>query len=73
VSLSRAFARFVADLTFDDLPAAVVDRAKGVALQALASALLGHDMPAGRQALAMMQRGRRAAAARRARCAAAAS
>ena len=55
MSLSRAFARFVADLAFDDLPAAVVDRAKGVTLQALASALLGHDMPAGRQALAMMQ------------------
>jgi 2-methylcitrate dehydratase PrpD len=55
VSLSRAFARFVADLAFDDLPAAVVDRAKGVTLHALASALLGHDMPAGRQALAMMQ------------------
>ena len=55
MSLSRAFARFVADLAFDDLPAAVVDRAKGVTLQALASALLGYDTPAGRQALAMMQ------------------
>jgi hypothetical protein len=55
VSLSRAFARFVADLAFDDLPAAVVDRAKGVTLQALASALLGHDTPASRQALAMMR------------------
>jgi hypothetical protein len=55
LTLSRAFARFAADLAFADLPAAVVDRAKGVTLQALASALLGHDMPAGRQALAMMQ------------------
>ncbi len=55
MSLSRAFARFVADLAFDDLPAAVVDRAKGVTLQALFSALLGYDTPAGRQALAMMQ------------------
>jgi 2-methylcitrate dehydratase PrpD len=55
MSMSRAFARFVADLAFDDLPAAVVDRAKGVTLQALASALLGHDRPAARQALALMQ------------------
>jgi 2-methylcitrate dehydratase PrpD len=55
VSLSRALARFVADLAFDDLPAAVVDRAKGVTLQALASALLGHATPASRQALAMMR------------------
>jgi hypothetical protein len=55
VSLSRAFARFVADLAFDDLPAAVVDRAKGVTLQALASALLGYGTPAGRQALAIIQ------------------
>jgi MmgE/PrpD N-terminal domain len=55
MSLSREFAGFVAKLGFDDLPAAVVDRAKGVTLQALASALLGHDMPASRQALAMMR------------------
>jgi MmgE/PrpD N-terminal domain len=55
MSLSREFARFVADLRFEDLPAAVVDRAKGVTLQALASALLGRDLPASQQALAMMQ------------------
>jgi MmgE/PrpD N-terminal domain len=55
MSLSREFAQFVADLDFGDLPAAVVDRAKGVTLQALASAVVAHDMPASRQALAMMQ------------------
>jgi hypothetical protein len=55
MSLSREFAGFVADLDFDDLPAAVVDRAKGVTLQALASALVAHDMPASRQALALMR------------------
>src|SRR5579871_1074330 len=55
MSLSREFAQFVADLAYEDLPAAVVDRAKGVTLQALASALVAHDMPASRQALAMMQ------------------
>ncbi len=55
MSLSREFAAFVAGLRFADLPAAVVDRAKGVTLQALASALVGRDMPASRQALAMMR------------------
>src|SRR5689334_6231311 len=55
MSLSRDFAAFVADLRYDDLPEAVVDRAKGVTLQALSSALLGSQMPASRQALALMQ------------------
>ena len=34
MSLSRDFATFVADLRYEDLPAEVVDRAKGVTLQA---------------------------------------
>jgi hypothetical protein len=55
MSLSREFAQFAAGLDFADLPPAVVDRAKGVTLQALASALVAHDMPARRQALAMMR------------------
>jgi hypothetical protein len=55
MSLSREFSRFVADLAFDDLPPAVIDRAKGVTLQALASALVAHDMPARRQALEIMR------------------
>ncbi|HEY1260632.1 MAG TPA: MmgE/PrpD family protein [Stellaceae bacterium] len=55
MSLSREFARFVAGLRFEDLPEAVVDRAKGVTLQGLASALVAHDMPARRQALALMR------------------
>jgi len=55
MSLSRDFAAFVAGLRYEDLPASVVDRAKGVTLQALASALVAHDMPASRQALALMQ------------------
>src|SRR6202030_2668165 len=55
MSLSRDFAAFVANLKYDDLPAAVVDRAKGVTLQALSSALVGRDFPASRQALALMQ------------------
>ncbi|MGH7065058.1 MAG: MmgE/PrpD family protein, partial [Stellaceae bacterium] len=55
MSLSRELAAFVACLKYEDLPPAVVDRAKGVTLQAIASALVAHDMPARRQALAMMR------------------
>jgi hypothetical protein len=55
MSLSREFAAFVAKLAYHDLPPEVVDRAKGVTLQALSSALVAHDMPASRQALALMQ------------------
>src|SRR5436190_19156262 len=55
MSLSREFAGFVAGLQYESLPPEVVDRAKGVTLQALSSALVAHDMPASRQALALMQ------------------
>src|SRR5229473_1145931 len=55
MSMSRQFATFVSNLHYDDLPPDVVDRAKGVTLQALSSALVAHDMPASRQALALMQ------------------
>ena len=46
-----AVREWVARLRYEDLPAAVVDRAKGLTLQNLASALLGSQMPAGRQAI----------------------
>src|SRR5712691_4583114 len=55
MSLSREFAAFVAGLRYEDLPPAVVDRAKGVTLEALVSAAVAHDMPGSRQALALMQ------------------
>src|SRR5947209_2605398 len=55
MSMSRQFAAFVANLNYEDLPTEVVDRAKGVTLEALASALVAHDMPAAKQALALMQ------------------
>src|SRR5438094_1598706 len=55
MSLSRQIASFVANLRYNDLPAAVVDRAKGVTLQALNSALVGRDFPAAKQALVLMQ------------------
>src|SRR5436190_2587098 len=55
MSLSREFAGFVAGLQYENLPSEVVDRAKGVTLQALSSALVAHHMPGSRQALALMQ------------------
>src|SRR5215217_4847642 len=55
MSLSRDFSTFVAALNYDALPPEVIDRAKGVTLQALSSALVARDMPASRQALALMQ------------------
>ena len=55
MSLSREFAAFVANLGYEDLPPEVVDRAKGVTLQALTSALVAYGMPASQQALALMQ------------------
>ncbi|MBO0737011.1 MAG: MmgE/PrpD family protein [Alphaproteobacteria bacterium] len=55
MSLSRQFASFVANLSYEDLPPEVVDRAKGVTLQALSSALIARDMPVSQQALALMK------------------
>src|SRR5260370_36310996 len=55
MSLSRELADFVGNLKYDDLPHEVLDRAKGVTLQALSSALVAHQMPGSRQALALMQ------------------
>ena len=53
-SLSRQFARWVVGLRYDDLPRAVVDRAKGVTLHGLASVLLGSQSPEGRQAVTLI-------------------
>ncbi len=50
VSLSRQLSQWVVGLKYDDLPPAVVDRAKGVTLQSLASILLGSQTDAGKQA-----------------------
>ncbi|MGY8960267.1 MAG: MmgE/PrpD family protein, partial [Alphaproteobacteria bacterium] len=54
-SLSRQLAEWAAGLAYEDLPPAVVDRAKGVTLHGLSSALLGRAMPEIEQTLAMMQ------------------
>jgi 2-methylcitrate dehydratase PrpD len=53
-TLSRQLARWVAGLRYEDLPPAVVDRAKGVTLQSLASVLLGSETPAGQQAVRLI-------------------
>jgi 2-methylcitrate dehydratase PrpD len=54
-SLSRQLSEWVASLTYKDLPPEVVDRAEGLTLHGLCSALLGAGMPAGPQALRLMQ------------------
>jgi 2-methylcitrate dehydratase PrpD len=53
-SLSRQFARWVTGLTYDDLPPAVIDRAKGVTLQCLSSILIGSQTKPGRDAVKLM-------------------
>ena len=53
--LSRQFAAWVEGLRYEDLPADVVDRAKGLTLHAFSSALIGRGFPDTEQALRMMQ------------------
>src|SRR5258705_8232395 len=55
MSMSRQFGEFVANLKYENLPAEVVDRAKGVTFQALTSALVAVDMKPSKDALALMQ------------------
>jgi len=55
VSLSRQLAQWVAGLRYDDLPPAVVDRAKGVTLHSLASVLLGSQSLVGQQAVQLIK------------------
>jgi 2-methylcitrate dehydratase PrpD len=54
-SLSRQLASWAASLRYEDLPPEVLDRARGVTLHGLASALIGIGTPAGAQALALMR------------------
>jgi len=53
-SLSRQLARWVAGLSYEDLPPTVIDRAKGLTLHGLASVLLGSRTAAGEQAVALI-------------------
>src|SRR5687767_15165453 len=50
-SLSRQLAQWIVGLRYEDLPAAVLDRAKGVTLHSLASVLIGSQTKAGKQAV----------------------
>ncbi len=54
VPLARQFGRWATGVRYEDLPPAVVDRAKGVTLHALASALIGSQMESSKEALALM-------------------
>jgi 2-methylcitrate dehydratase PrpD len=53
-SMSRELAQWVVGLRYEDLPAAVVDRAKGVTLHCISSMLLGSQTEAGRQAVKLI-------------------
>jgi 2-methylcitrate dehydratase PrpD len=53
-TLSRQLAHWAAALRFADLPPEVVDRAKGVALHALSSLLLGSQMAEGKEAVQLV-------------------
>jgi len=53
-SLSRQFAQWVVGLRYEDLPPAVVDRAKGVTLHTLASVLIGSQTRDGRQGVKLV-------------------
>ncbi|MGE5526554.1 MAG: MmgE/PrpD family protein [Rhodospirillaceae bacterium] len=53
-SLSRQLAQWTATLRYEDLPPAVVDRAKGVTLQAITSVLIGSQSRAGQQAIKLI-------------------
>src|SRR5687768_3047251 len=53
-SLSRQLAQWVVGLRYEDLPAAVVDRARGLTLHHLASVLLGSQSPDGQQAVQLI-------------------
>ncbi|HZN26363.1 MAG TPA: MmgE/PrpD family protein [Burkholderiales bacterium] len=50
-SISRQLARWITALRYEDLPAAVVDRAKGVTLHNIASMLIGSQTASGKQAV----------------------
>ena len=54
-SLSHQLAQWATALRYEDLPPEVVDRAKGVTLQCLASVLLGSKSAPGRQAVRLVR------------------
>lgn len=61
-SINRQLSDWVAGLTYADLPPAVLDRARGVTLQALSSSLLGHSFPETQQAFRLVEEDEQGAA-----------
>ena len=53
-SLSRQLAQWAAGLRYEDLPAEVIDRARGVTLQCLSSILIGSQTRPGREAVELI-------------------
>src|SRR3954471_16265155 len=53
-SLSRQLAKWIVALRYQDLPSEVVDRAKGVTLHGLTSALIGSQTTPGKQAVKLI-------------------
>jgi hypothetical protein len=54
-SINRRLSRGVAALTYADIPQEVLDRARGVTLQAVSSCLLGHGFPETQQAIRLVE------------------
>jgi 2-methylcitrate dehydratase PrpD len=54
-SISRRLSRWVAGLAYSHIPPEVLDRARGVTLQALSSSLLGHAFPETKQAIRLVE------------------
>src|ERR687895_222306 len=53
-SLSRQLAKWIVGLRYEDLPPEVIDRAKGVTLHNVASALIGSQTGPGKQAVKLI-------------------
>jgi hypothetical protein len=54
-SISRRLSRWVAELKYENIPADVLDRVRGVTLLGLSSCLLGFDLPKTQLALRVME------------------
>jgi len=54
-SINHRLSRWVAGLTYTDLPPEIVDRARGVTLQGLSSCLLGHAFSETKQAISLVE------------------
>ena len=55
-SMSRQLAKFVHELSFNDLPPKVVDKAKAVTLHALATGLVGYTLPEAQHSIQLIKK-----------------